>query len=105
MRGRTTLIFAHRLSSVIGADRILALEHGRVVERGTHAELMARGGLYHRLMSMQAQRGPDDVMLLLDGAANGTAPVVAAPIAVDPGDARAAEVAAGPTEGIVRAEG
>src|SRR5438309_8803627 len=57
MEGRTTLIFAHRLSSVIGADRILALEAGRVVETGTHAELMARGGAYHRLMAAQAQDG------------------------------------------------
>ena len=55
MEGRTTLIFAHRLSSVIGADRILALEAGRVVETGTHAELMSLGGAYHRLMAAQAQ--------------------------------------------------
>src|SRR5207247_2847439 len=55
MEGRTTLIFAHRLSTVIGADRILALEAGRVVETGTHAELMSLGGAYHRLMAAQAQ--------------------------------------------------
>jgi len=54
MRGRTTLIFAHRLSSVIGADRLLALGDGRVVEEGTHDELMARHGAYHRLMAAQA---------------------------------------------------
>jgi ATP-binding cassette subfamily C protein CydCD len=57
MRGRTTLIFAHRLSSVIGADRILVLDDGRVVESGGHAELMARHGPYHRLMSAQARDG------------------------------------------------
>jgi ATP-binding cassette subfamily C protein CydCD len=57
MRGRTTLIFAHRLSSVIGADRILVLDGGRVAESGGHAELMARGGVYHRLMSLQARDG------------------------------------------------
>jgi len=57
MEGRTTLIFAHRLSSVIGADRILTLEAGRVVETGTHAELMSLGGAYHRLMAAQAQDG------------------------------------------------
>jgi len=57
MQGRTTLIFAHRLSSVIGADRIIALSDGRVAEMGTHAELMARRGAYHRLMAAQAQDG------------------------------------------------
>jgi len=55
MRGRTTLIFAHRLSSVIDADRILVLDDGQLVEEGSHAELMALGGSYHRLMAMQAQ--------------------------------------------------
>jgi ATP-binding cassette subfamily C protein CydCD len=53
-QGRTTLILAHRLSSVIGADRILVLDQGRVVESGTHAELMARPGVYRRLMGPQA---------------------------------------------------
>jgi ATP-binding cassette subfamily B protein len=57
MQGRTTLIFAHRLSSVIGADRILVLDEGRVAETGRHAELMARGGVYHRLMALQARDG------------------------------------------------
>jgi ATP-binding cassette subfamily C protein CydCD len=49
MAGRTTLVFAHRLSSVIGADRILVLAGGRVAESGTHADLLARGGAYHCL--------------------------------------------------------
>src|SRR5436853_2388806 len=57
MQGRTTLIFAHRLSSVIGADRIVALEEGRAVESGRHAELMARRGAYYRLMAGQARDG------------------------------------------------
>jgi ATP-binding cassette subfamily C protein CydCD len=57
MRGRTTLIFAHRLSSVIGADRILALEDGRVVEEGHHDALMGRRGAYYRLMASQARDG------------------------------------------------
>ena len=54
MQGRTTLILAHRLSSVIGADRILVLDDGLVAESGTHDELMKRNGLYHRLMAAQA---------------------------------------------------
>lgn len=53
MQGRTTLILAHRLSSVIGADRILVLDDGLVAESGTHDELMKRSGLYHRLMAAQ----------------------------------------------------
>ncbi|MEW6346441.1 MAG: ABC transporter ATP-binding protein [Paraburkholderia sp.] len=53
MQGRTTLILAHRLSSVIGADRILVLDQGRVVESGTHAELIVRSGAYRRLMGPQ----------------------------------------------------
>ena len=55
MQGRTTLILAHRLSSIVAADRILVLDHGRIVESGTHAALMARGGTYRRLMGDQAQ--------------------------------------------------
>jgi len=54
MVGRTTLILAHRLASIIGADRCLVLDQGRVVEQGRHAELMQRQGLYHRLMREQA---------------------------------------------------
>jgi ATP-binding cassette subfamily B protein len=52
--GRTTLVLAHRLSSVIGADRILVLDEGRVVESGRHAELIAHDGPYRRLMGAQA---------------------------------------------------
>ena len=55
MAGRTTLIFAHRLSSVIDADNILVLDGGRITEQGRHSELMTRGGIYHRLMAAQAQ--------------------------------------------------
>ena len=55
MQGRTTLIFAHRLSSVIGAERILVLDHGSIVESGDHASLMRAGGAYFRLMGAQAE--------------------------------------------------
>jgi len=63
MRGRTTLILAHRLSSVIDCDRILVLDGGKVTEQGRHAELMSRGGVYATLMAEQAhseERGRSD---------------------------------------------
>jgi ATP-binding cassette subfamily B protein len=53
MRGRTTLVIAHRLATVLEADRIVVMEGGRVVEEGDHAELMARGGLYAHLARLQ----------------------------------------------------
>jgi len=56
-RQRTTIAIAHRLSTVLGADVILAVENGEIAERGTHAELLARGGLYARLYTEQFAGG------------------------------------------------
>ena len=95
MAGRTTLIFAHRLSSVIGADRILVLEGGRVVETGRHAELMRREGVYFHLMRGQAEesRRPGDIEL-------------AAPAGRAPAEDLAPLFAGGgPVDEITRAEG
>ena len=55
MEGRTTLIIAHRLSSVVKADRIIVLEEGRLVESGNHGELVAAGGVYAELMAQQQE--------------------------------------------------
>jgi ATP-binding cassette, subfamily B, bacterial len=54
--GRTSLVIAHRLSTILNADLVIVLEAGRVVESGTHAELLARGGLYADLYRTQFER-------------------------------------------------
>ena len=61
MRGRTSLVIAHRLSTILAADQILVLDGGRIVERGTHAELLAAGGLYARLYETQFRAQPATV--------------------------------------------
>jgi ATP-binding cassette subfamily B protein len=53
MRDRTSIIIAHRLSTIKNVDRILVMHKGRLVEEGTHEELLERGGYYHRLYRLQ----------------------------------------------------
>ncbi|CDX42570.1 Lipid A ABC exporter family, fused ATPase and inner membrane subunits [Mesorhizobium sp. ORS 3359] len=59
MRGRTTIVIAHRLATVLKADRILVMEGGRIVEEGTHQSLVAKGGIYARLAKLQFEAGAD----------------------------------------------
>jgi len=95
MQGRTTLILAHRLSSVIDCDRILVLDRGHVAEEGKHAPLMSQGGVYARLMAEQAR----------EQQVTAAADVIDAParmetVANTPGGAVKPV-----TEGIIKAEG
>ncbi|MDF1790291.1 MAG: ABC transporter ATP-binding protein [Thalassobaculaceae bacterium] len=95
MKGRTTLVLAHRLSSVIDCDRILVLDHGKVVEEGAHDALMAKGGVYAGLMAEQAresQHADGDVTIDPRPATETLSSI--------PGGAKQA-----PTEGIIKAEG
>ena len=99
MKGRTTLIFAHRLSSVVDADRILALDGGTVVESGTHDELMARRGAYHRLMAAQVQDSAEGIEFDRGEVSPRSAEV---PV-LDEAEAAMAHLE--PTDAILRAEG
>ena len=54
LEGRTSVVIAHRLSTIHNADKIIVVDHGRIAEQGTHNELMARGGIYAKLIEMQS---------------------------------------------------
>jgi ATP-binding cassette subfamily C protein CydCD len=95
MRGRTTLILAHRLSSVIGCDRILVLEGGRVVESGRHEALLRAGGAYARLMAEQVRESALEERF-------DAAPAARARESLSAGEE---DAALAPTEGIIKAEG
>jgi ATP-binding cassette subfamily B protein len=62
MEGRTTLIIAHRLATVLKADRILVLNEGRVVEEGTHQTLVRHGGIYAKLAKLQFETGAEEFL-------------------------------------------
>jgi ATP-binding cassette subfamily B protein len=63
MEGRTSLVVAHRLSTILHAEEILVLHHGEIRERGTHRSLLAQGGLYERLYRLQL-RGQERQQIL-----------------------------------------
>ena len=102
MQGRTTLIFAHRLSSVVGADRILVLDHGSIVETGDHASLMRAGGVYFRLMGAQAEEGEQSDSSLAAPLMGGTK---RREIPLEDLQADEAGAHQEPTDAILRAEG
>ncbi len=61
-RGRTTLVIAHRLSTIVDADEILVMAEGRIVERGTHAALLARAGRYAEMWALQAAEAESELL-------------------------------------------
>jgi ATP-binding cassette subfamily B protein len=63
MQGRTSLVIAHRLSTILAADKILVLDKGQLVEKGTHQELLAQGGLYATLYETQFRPVEDRVVV------------------------------------------
>lgn len=71
MEGRTTFIIAHRIQSVMSADQIIVLDHGRIVQRGTHESLMAEEGAYRRIYELQAQV-EEEISREVDACADGT---------------------------------
>jgi ATP-binding cassette subfamily C protein CydCD len=97
MKGRTTLVLAHRLSSVINCDRILVLDQGRIAESGSHSQLMASNGIYAELMSEQAHeadRGrPEE---------QASSEIELSP---SPQQDLTEDISSVPTEGIIKAEG
>jgi len=98
MKGRTTLILAHRLSSVIDCDRIIVLDQGQVAETGKHAELMKTGGVYASLMREQARESKrvDDVVIT---------PAAAERPATETLDSTPGGAKRPMTEGVIKAEG
>jgi subfamily B ATP-binding cassette protein MsbA len=68
MAGRTTLVIAHRLSTVTSADLIYVIDKGRVIEQGAHEALMSQGGAYHRLYNLQFSEDdlPEDAARIAD---------------------------------------
>ena len=98
MKGRTTLILAHRLSSVIDCDRIIVLDEGRVAEAGKHGELMKTGGVYASLMREQAResRVTDDVVII---------PATGARASTETLDSTPGGAKRPVTEGVIKAEG
>ena len=61
MKARTTIVIAHRLATVLKADRILVMDEGRIIEEGTHQSLIRQNGLYAKLARLQFQTGPDEL--------------------------------------------